>query len=363
MARAAYQEIGADALATPYQDRRFVEAWLRTIGAAQKIEPMIVVARDDQGSVTAILPFGLSQRAGFRTAAFVGAKHANFHMGLFRRGLIVNRRDVNDLLNRIARLHRLDALLLVNQPRTWQGESNPLAALARQESPSQGHATKLPGRFDDWFKAHYSKNAQKRLRKKARRLADRGSVSAVVARDDAMARRVLQAFFAQKGEQAEATLLANDFRVPEARRLLEIVATERPTVGRPTLELHALFCGERIIATFGGLAAAGRFCGMITSFESDPDIARSSPGELLILEVIRDLIDRGFATFDLGVGEARYKDNCCELVEPLSDLAIGFTTKGRFLAAAFRLRRLAKRWTKQTPWAWRLAKALLRRKR
>ena len=362
-ARHVFADMATDALATPYQRCAFVGSWLRTIGQAEGSKALIAVVRDDCGLATAILPLAVTQRNGLRTATFVGGKHANFHMGVFRRGLLIDREAVAELLQRIGRLADLDALLLVNQPEAWQGERNPLAALTRQESPSNAHATKLERDFDEWFAVHYSKNAQKKLRKKARGLAQSGEVSTIIARDEATARRVLAAFLAQKRAQAKAGALVNDFQATEAARFLELAATDGLAEGCQALELHALVRGERILAVFGGLAGEGRFCGMITSHDVEPEVARCSPGELLILEVIRNVTERGFSTFDLGVGEARYKDVLCEIAERLNDSAVGFTAKGRLLAAAFLMQRRLKRWIKHTPRALWFANALMRRAR
>lgn len=360
-ARAAWAEIYPSGLATPYQSADFVEAWLRTIGRSQSIRPTIVVVHDDLGKISAILPLGVRRRMGIAVAEFAGGKHANFHMGVYRRGLAVDADAVTGLLRRVAAAVRFDAVTFVNQPRIWQGMVNPLATLKGQDSPSLGHAADLSGGFTRWLETHYSKAAQKKLRKKTRRLEERAPVSFIVARDKATAAAVLAAFFAHKKARSEATRLANDFDDSEAARFLEIAATEGLARGEAIIELHALRCGERIIAVFGGVAHAGRFCGMIISYDHDPEIARSSPGELLIHAMIRDLIARGFSTFDLGVGEARYKDACCERTEALFDTAIGFTLPGRVASVCFLLVRRAKRWVKQTPWAWSLIAALFRR--
>ncbi len=116
--------------------------------------------------------------------------------------------------------------------------------------------------------------------------------------------------------------------------------------------------GERIVATFGALAQADRLCGMFVSYDPDPEISRCSPGQLLILETIRDLSAQGVATFDLGVGEARYKDENCEAEEPLFDAAVAVTPIGLAFGSAALLRQRIKRWAKQTPWAWKVADGL-----
>jgi CelD/BcsL family acetyltransferase involved in cellulose biosynthesis len=360
-ANAAWAELYAEGLATPYQSRAFAETWLRTIGRTGAIEPLIVIARDETGRPSAILPLGMRRVMGVRLAEFVGGKHANFHMGLYRRDLAVERGTILDLLRRIASAARVDAFLFTNQPLTWRDRANPFAALPQQESPSLGHSTRLHGNYRAWLDAHYSNAAQKKLRKKGRRLAEIGATAFVSACDEATTSALLSTFFAHKSAQAKETGFSNDFDDAGAVAFLEAAARESAADGRPLIEIHGLQCGERIVAVFGGLARAGRFCGMITSYDQDPEIARSSPGELLIHEVIRDLITRGFTTFDLGVGEARYKNACCEIEEPLFDTAIGYTLGGRIAAALFWRGRGVKRWVKQRTWVWSLVATALRR--
>ena len=125
----------------------------------------------------------------------------------------------------------------------------------------------------------------------------------------------------------------NAYEAAHTARFFEMAATRNIAQGAPVLELHALMSGARIVATFGALAQADRVCGMFISYDPDPEISRCSPGQLLILETIRNLGARGFATFDLGVGEARYKDENCEAEEPLFDAAVAVTPLGRALGS------------------------------
>ena len=86
----------------------------------------------------------------------------------------------------------------------------------------------------------------------------------------------------------------------------------------------------------------------------DPGVS-SSPGDLLIVEVVRDAIERGLAAFDLGVGETRYKNGCCETTEALFDSALSVSVAGRVVAAAFLAGRRVKQRIKQSPRLFRLA--------
>ena len=147
-----------------------------------------------------------------------------------------------------------------------------------------------------------------------------------------------------KGARACAKNLPNEFDEPENVALIERLAG-----AEEALELHALKVGERIVSVFAGLCAHGRLSGLIFSHDVSEDAAPASPGELILAEIARDAIRRNLAEFDLGVGEARYKSECCEVVEPLIDAAFAATFFGRAAAWLFLRMRALKRRVKRSP--------------
>jgi len=350
-ARGPWAEIAALASASPYQDFEFARIWLETIGAARRVAPMIVVARDEAGAVAALLPLGRFSLGPLRLAAFLGGKDSNFNMGLFRPGVAWPREEIAALLAAAARLcaPRVDAFLFVNQPREWQGTPNPMAATPNQPSPSFAYKSALPADFAIWRDAHASKDAQKKLRKKAKRLEAMGPLAHRRAADSADVERVLAAFDAQRRARMRSLGVADAYESAEARAFLRRLAHCGLADGGPRLELHALFLGDRIVATFGALSAGDRLSGLFLSHDCDPEIARSSPGELIVHAMVREAIARGLKTLDLGVGEARYKDDACEAEEELFDSAFAVSPLGRVAALAFKAKQSAKRRIKRSP--------------
>src|SRR5882757_1009144 len=75
----------ANNLATPYQNYDFLTFWQRHVGAEAGVEPFIVVAFNAMGTPLFLWPFGLSKFGGLRVVEFLGGKHANFNMALWRR--------------------------------------------------------------------------------------------------------------------------------------------------------------------------------------------------------------------------------------------------------------------------------------
>ena len=343
-ARLPWATLAPEAPASPYQSFDFARIWFATIGAAERATPLIVVARDDIGQPVALLPFARRARGPLRFAVFLGGKDSNFNLGLFRSGAW-SRDDVIALLGAAAAqaAPRLDAFLLTNQPPSWRALANPLADGKSQPSPSFAYASALPDDFSVWLDARASKEAKKKMRKKRARLEAMAPLVHSRAAAEQEIDRALAAFHAQRRARTAALGAPDPYASPAAQAFLARLAHEG------ALELHTASLGARIIAVFGALPGAERLSGLFIGHDGDPEIARSSPGEIMVQTVVADAIARGFAEFDLGVGEARYKDEACEIVEPLFDSAFAFTPKGRLAAWAFLAARRAKRSLKRSP--------------
>jgi CelD/BcsL family acetyltransferase involved in cellulose biosynthesis len=321
------------------------------------------VAREKSGSPLALMPFARRRRGVLGVVEFIGGKHANFNLGLFRPGRAWSAAALSGLLSAAAAQAqaRVDLYALVNQPRHWQGRVNPLAALGGWASPSFGYKSELPLAFEAWRDARYSKVARRKLRKKAERLASMGAVSHRFARDEAEAARMLEALIALRCGRARREGVFDANENPDAQAFLRQLATAGPAGKRPIMELHALTLDERAVAAFAALPGRDRLSGPVIAYDADPEIARCSPGELILHEVVRSAIARGFETFDLGVGEARYKNECCEATETLFDAFVAASPLGRLAALAYRLERRVRRIVKRSQWLSALAARLSRR--
>ena len=129
-ARLAWTALTPEAPASPYQSFDFARAWFATIGAAEGATPLIVVARDEAGAPVALLPFA---RARARSAAPRRLSR--------RQGLELQSRPLPPSRRVVARRRRGAARrgggkasrgstpsCFVNQPLSWRGLANPLAA-------------------------------------------------------------------------------------------------------------------------------------------------------------------------------------------------------------------------------------------
>ncbi len=352
-----WERLELSAAVSAYQTRRWLVPWLETTGRASGVSPFIIVAFDKAGQPLALLPFGIWRQGLLTVAGFLGGRDSNFNLGLFRPGPAWTPATLLKLLHSAARVEgsKVELFVLHNQPHQWEGVTNPLLLLPHQPSPSFGYKVALSDDADEFIKRNLSGDNRKKLRKKMARLQALAPVRHGVARSAEEGRAILDAFIAQRLSRCTALGLgASD--LPDLRAFLErcsIVGSDKPPV-----ELHALYCGERIIATFGGTSHRNRYCGMVMSFDADPDIARSSPGEILLESLIRSKCAEGLSLFDLGIGEARYKEIYCPEAEPLFDSIVTLSARAKVFAMAESVRLRTKRRIKQSAWAWAMVRAL-----
>jgi CelD/BcsL family acetyltransferase involved in cellulose biosynthesis len=170
-----------------------------------------------------------------------------------------------------------------------------------------------------------------------------------VAGDQAQAARMLGAFIAQRRERAQTGGAINAYESAAAQAFLSRLATDGLAEGKATMELHALTLGDRVVATFGALPGRDRLCGLVVAYDAEREVARCGPGKLLVHEVLRSAIARGFATFDLGVGEARFKSEFCGAAETLFDTFVAVTALGRPAVTVYGLQRRTKAAVKRSP--------------
>jgi CelD/BcsL family acetyltransferase involved in cellulose biosynthesis len=353
----AFQDEG---LCSPYQRFDWVQSFVEALAGAEGFRLQVLLLRDGDDRPLLLLPLAVRRQHGLAIASIVGGKQANFHLPITAPGLSasLSASRLKQLLVAAGRDSlRVDCFVLRNQPLSWRGEANPLAAFGGSASVDVGYRLPLGSDADAILNRSFSGETRKKMRKKRRSLGEPGAVRFWQARDPGEAETILSAFLDQKQHRFRELGIANPF-VGAMQTFLRAGSLAGLASGRPAIELYALSAGDRVIATFGGAGDGWRLCGMFNSFDSSPEVARCSPGELLLADLIRRQCEIGRTMFDLGVGEAHYKTSLCDEVEPLIDVFVPVTPQGRLYAAAAERAVAAKRFIKHTPWALRAVNAL-----
>lgn len=345
-AEAAWRALEAgNALKTPYQGFDFVSAWQQHVGEPSGMTPMVIAAFDAGGAPVALLPLGRRRAGPFKMAEFFGGSHSNFNLGLWRQDAAAafDAGMVRQFVDAAAA--SADALVLTHQPMSWNGVANPMALLPHTTSVNKAYRGTLMPDFEELLRTRASGDTRKKMRKKARGLAQRGAIEFLLAGTPETKRAALDAFFLQKRERMQEIGLPDVFSAPDVRAFIE------QTVFSGEVELYALSVGGTIIAAQGGLVRDGRFSAMFISMIGG-DWRADSPGEQILLHLMRACCERGLHTLDLGVGGAAYKATFAPDEEPLFDSYLPLTPVGKLIALAAQTAGGLKRTIKQTPALW-----------
>jgi CelD/BcsL family acetyltransferase involved in cellulose biosynthesis len=319
--------------ATPYQRFDFLGPWQRQVGARENLSPFIAIARDAERRPLSLLPLTLRRKHGVRTACFMGGKHATFNMALWERDFAASatEADLRALLGGIRERAAVDILALTQQPRRWEDLPNPMALLPKQPSVNDCPIlTMAPGAAPSDL---ISNSFRRRLKGKERKLQALAGYRYHVATSDAEIERLLDWFFAVKPQRMAEQKLPNVFADPGVEQFIrDACMTELAGAGR-AIDIHALECGEEIIAIFAGVADGLRFSMMFNTYTMSGN-SRYSPGLILMRNIIDHYAANGYRALDLGIGSDDYKRLFCKDDEPIFDSFIPLSLRGKVAAGA-----------------------------
>lgn len=358
--RERWQALEDGAVHTPYQGFAWVEAWWTTIGQRDQIKPFLVVVQRD-GQDVMVLPLGLKNAGGIVQCSFLGGKDANYAMPLlvWQKGVDLSAEDARDILSSIKRAApEIDVFSFVNQPLTWNGNTNPFAQLKAQPSPSPSYRVDIFTPHQDFLLSRRSSASLKKLRKKAK-AAEKAFGALRFERIDAHA-KAFEAFFEtfldQRAERFQSFGVEDPYQSDMGRDFLRRLARAVDHQGRPVLEFHALYAGNALLASFGAISAAGHASVAVNS-TAGGQAAKYSPGVLLLMHQLEHFGESGLASADYGIGDAPYKQDWCE-ADPLVDTILPASLKGHVASWLMSKTLLIKRALKQNRQIFGAIKAL-----
>jgi CelD/BcsL family acetyltransferase involved in cellulose biosynthesis len=352
-------EQGADC--TAFQTFDWLSTWHRHIGAREGVKPAIVIGRQD-GDIIFILPLALAP-GRLRRMTWFGEFLSNSSAPLLSRDFAqrfsatkfkVLWREIEQLLRQNLRHDLID---LGKIPQTVGAQPNPMLALDLTPHRNDAYLVRLTGTWDEFYNAKRSASRRKMDTRKRRKLEKQGNVRFATARGRAEIEQVLDALMAQK-KTAYANLgIANMFEWPGYRDFFMDLATGSPELAH----VSSVRVDDTIIATSFGLTRHGNFDYVIPGYLMG-EYEGSSPGTIHLQELMRYFMERGFATFDLNIGDEPYKREWYDVETKLYDYVSPVTASGWAAATLMHVARVIKRFLKRTPAVWlviRKARAML----
>ena len=349
------------ALKTSYQRFDLLAAWQHQVGARNGVTPCIVVGFDSAGEPLFLWPFGRSRVGLFRIVHFLGSKHANFNIGIWRRDVVasVSADDIRNVLGQMAPGgDAVDLVALFRQPLNWADVANPFALLPHQWSVDVGACQRIERPVISAARL-LSSTMRSRLRTKENKLKKLPGYRYTRAATSAEVDRLLESFFKLKSVHMAARGVTNVFAEPGVAEFLREACHAALPGGYPVLELHALETDTEVLAVSGATIDDYRFSSMFNTYTLG-EHGRHSPGLVLLRHMLGSCLERGSRSFDIGVGRAQYKSFFCKEREPLFDSFLALTARGHIAAFVFRMTFAAKRLVKEKPALWGAVQRLRR---
>ena len=350
-----------EALCTPFQHFGWLESWQREIGSKAGITPALFHARSKNGRTLFILPLAYWRHAGVRILGWLGDEHSNYKMGLFDREWFkaLTAHEARRILKIIlVFLPPIDVIQLSAGPEVWEGCANPFTQLSALPSASYSHAISLQSDFESLYASKRSASTIKKARKRERSFNRRHKLEFALARDREEILEIMDEVYRQKGFRLAEMGVHNFFANPETRAFFRENALAKSENTNNPFHLFYLKAGDEIAATWLGIAHRGRMCGMMNTMSTQPELRKHSPGEVLLRYAIRHCCENGFHTFDLAVGESRYKNEWCDQTLTLYESIMPVTFLGFIHVQGTKLRLKIKRLIKQSDRLWPLSKKL-----
>lgn len=348
-----YAELARQAAHGPAQDPAWVAAWIGATGA----DALVVTLRVSGRPVLA-LALEIRREGAFRTARFMGGKHANGNFPMADRAWLdtAGTAEIEAVVGAIARARPdIDLVAFDRLSADFDGLPNPLLRLPSTPSPNVALAVDLTGGFEAVLGRTSGKKKAKRHRSQERKYEAVGGARRVIARSQAETDAMLDAFFAMKAQRFHAMGITDVFASAEVQAFFRQLFAEALGSSRPPFLLHGLEVGGKYRAVTGSSRAGNRF---ICEFGAiaDDDLGHISPGEYLFFDNIAEACEQGFAIYDFSVGDEPYKRQWCDVELRHHDVLVPLTAKGKALALSLKAAARAKAFVKNSPGLWQFVK-------
>jgi len=287
-AESEWRAFEATASGSAFQSFDWLSAWHRHVGAAAKVQPVIVKV-SISGETLLLAPFGIETSLGIRTLVWLGGRFTDYNAPLLAPDFDwrLAKGGFPALWAHIhAALPPHDLIRLENQlPRV--GElANPFATLDCMEAPDAAYAFALPRAYEGLV-ARHRPQTRRMDRQKERQLGELGKVEFLVAETGAEARALASDILDRKAAQLRAQGIRSIFDDMNYRAAyLELAGLEGD---ERILEVAALYLNDEMISGSIAQVWKGRTTLMVHTYEQA--FAKYSPGRLHLLKLMRFSIE------------------------------------------------------------------------
>lgn len=338
-AECTWRQLEGEATGAVYQRYDWCKTWFDVFGPVLDARPLIIMVFLGTKPVMLLPLYTVATLFKRRTAQFMGDRHANIRLPLTTadpdmRLQLSQRVEAGTVMEKICQgLKRnglTDYLSLGGMPDSFAGVDNILASQSTAACADGVYLGTLRPDFDILCRERRGGIHMKKLRKKLRILGEHGEMEFEKAQTSQSAERALETFFEQKSVRLDTIKIDNAFGDDKNCDFLRAIARKSVADQSGLLEFYTLKLDGSIVAVFGGGRFGDSFSGAVNSMTLDEPVVRKSPGEIVLHFLIERLCADGITSFDLGLGDADYKQGWCDRAQ-LREITYPITQAGKLV--------------------------------
>jgi CelD/BcsL family acetyltransferase involved in cellulose biosynthesis len=288
-----------------FQSREFLDVWLDTIGNASRVEPYLIVVKDDAGQPILYLPLAIETKFNVRLLRFMDAGVADYNAPILSSGRALSRREFAHVWTEIlSLLPRVDVVDLKKIASDVAGAINPLTYLDCAAFAESGHVMALTGLRDGTGERHSVIKMRQKLAPHHRALNRTGETRFIDNPSGATLAQVTERLLALKREKYLRSNTPNFLAEPGVESFYRVMM--HPDRLGNLSHLSALTVNDAVASAHLGFVGRDRFYYIFPAY--DAAFGRHRVGHMLLAHLVDQSIEQGFDAFDLGVGDGLYKD-------------------------------------------------------
>jgi len=322
-----------------FQSREFLDIWLDTIGKASRVEPCFVVVRDADGRPVLHLPLIIETKFNVRLLRFMDCGVADYNAPIVAADRTLSRQEFHDVwADVLALLPSFDVIDLKKIATDVAGAVNPLTYLDCVPFGESGHVIALTRLRDQTDTRRAVARQRRKLQTHAKGLSQIGEPRFIVNPDASEAAPLIERLLELKRRKYQRTSTPDFLTAPGVEHFYR----QMMSPGRlgTISHLSALTIGDTVASAHLGFIGRGRFYYIFPAY--DTQFGRYRVGHLLLQHLIDQSVTQDFDTFDLGIGDASYKNKWATHRVALHSHQRAVTAAGRIYLQMRRVGRLVR---------------------
>jgi len=323
-----WKRLQAEKTAYIYQNYDWVRIASETIELGNQVFIVTGCASECNGKqLQFILPF-VMESGVFKKLRWIGGSHANINCGIFSEQFLKSD-NAHTITGIIALLRKtLGPFVLCNlnnQPHFLKSYPNPLLHLQHQKSINMMYDMDLTDGLDAILDQGSGKRKRKLWRKQNRVADTMGGSELVVPSTQRDILASLDEFRRMKTKRFHDLGIKNVFANENTMDFLRKMAIEPERDSIQLFRIYQLKIGGKTRAIYA-IGIHGDMCQAYVNAVEYDEFSDHSPGEMIMYAMVQKLVEDGYKSLDMGVGDERYKRSWCpgrhELFDNVMPLSI-----------------------------------------